>query len=187
MNLAPMMVVAYYVPLAVGGCLLATLGGVILHRIPGTVMLAITGVAIIVDSLLFALIPNNPNYWAWIFPAMICATIAVDIVFNVANIFFSTSLPARQQGLAGGLANVLFHLSVALLLGFADVVAIRTAYQGERQSYKNAFWFELACGATALTIFMGFVRIRRAESDLTADEKEALKAADDTAPAEDKR
>ncbi|KAI7509074.1 putative MFS multidrug transporter [Hortaea werneckii] len=187
MNLAPMMVVAYYIPLAVGGCLLATLGGVILHRIPGTVMLAITGVAIIVDSLLFALIPNNPNYWAWIFPAMICATIAVDIVFNVANIFFSTSLPARQQGLAGGLANVLFHLSVALLLGFADVVASKTAYQGERQSYKNAFWFELACGAAALTIFMGFVRIRRAESDLTADEKEALKAVDDTAPAENKR
>lgn len=171
-----MLVVAYYVPLAVGGCILASLGGLILHRIPGTVMLAITGLAIIIDSLLFALMPDQPNYWAWIFPAMVCATIAVDLVFNVANIFFSTQLPARKQGLAGGLANVLFHLSVALLLGFTDVVVSYTAYQGERQSYKNAFWFELACGGAALIIFMAFVRIHRAKSDLTADEREALKA-----------
>jgi hypothetical protein len=36
------------------------------------------------------------------------------------------------------------------------------------------FWFELACGAAALVIFVGFVRIESAKSDLTADEKEAL-------------
>jgi hypothetical protein len=36
------------------------------------------------------------------------------------------------------------------------------------------FWFELACGAAALVVFVGFVRIDSAKSDLTADEKEAL-------------
>ena len=35
------------------------------------------------------------------------------------------------------------------------------------------FWFELACGTAALVIFVGFVRIDSAKSDLTADEKEA--------------
>ena len=139
MHIPPMLVVAWYVPLAIGGCTLASLGGLILHRIPGTVMMAITGVAIIVSSLLFALIPLQANYWAWVFPAMICATIAIDLIFNVANIFFSTALPARQQGLAGALSNVLLQLSIALLLGFADIVVSRTAGQGERQSYKNAY------------------------------------------------
>ncbi|KAF2767981.1 MFS general substrate transporter [Teratosphaeria nubilosa] len=180
LNKPPMLVVAWYVPLAVGGCTLATLGGLILHRIPGTYMMAITGVAIMVDSLLFAILPKHPDYWAWIFPAMTCATIAIDLIYNVANIFFSTTLPARQQGLAGALSTVLLQLSIAILLAFADVVVSNTAYQGLKQSYKNAFWFEMACGGTALIIFMGFVRIGRAESDLTADEKEAQRAAEGT-------
>ena len=105
---------------------------------------------------------------------MICATLAIDLIFSVANIFLSSTLPARQQGLAGALANALLQLSIALLLGFSDIVATMTSYQGERQSYQNVFWFELACGAAALVVFVGFVRIDSATSDLTADEKEAL-------------
>ncbi|KAK5132939.1 hypothetical protein LTR08_008387 [Meristemomyces frigidus] len=180
MHVPPMLLVAWYIPFAVGGCTLASLGGLVLHRVPGTVMMALTGVAIIISSLLFALVPLHANspYWAWVFPAMICATIAIDLIFNVANIFLSTALPARQQGLAGALSNVLLQLSIALLLGFADIVVSRTAHQGERQSYKNAFWLELACGGAALVIFMAFVRIDKAKSDLTADEKEAQEAAE---------
>ena len=178
MHISPMLVVAWYIPFAVGGCALATLGGLVLHRISGTVMVAITCVAIMISSLLFALVPLQASYWAWFFPAMICGTIAIDLIFNVANIFFSTALPARQQGLAGALANVLLQLSIALLLGFADIVVSKTAGQGERQSYKNAFWFELTCGGAALVIFVTFVRIDKAKSDFTADEKEAQRAAE---------
>ncbi|GAB7325479.1 hypothetical protein MBLNU13_g09493t1 [Cladosporium sp. NU13] len=142
--------------------------------IPGTILAIITCVAIIVDSLLFAIAPEGAGYWPWIFPAMICATLAIDLIFSVTNIFLSSTLPARQQGLAGGLANALLQLSIAILLGFSDIIAAMTSYQGEKQSYKNVFWFELACGAAALVIFVGFVRIDSAKSDLTADEKEAL-------------
>jgi hypothetical protein len=161
MGASPMQVVAWYVPMAVGGCILAGVGALILHRIPGTVLAIITCLAIIVDSLLFAIAPDGASYWAWIFPAMLCATLAIDLIFSVANIFLSSTLPARQQGLAGALANALLQLSIAILLGFS-------------QSYQNVFWFELACGAAALVVFVGFVRIDSAKSDLTADEKEAL-------------
>lgn len=174
MGVSPMQVVAWYVPMAVGGCILAGIGALILHRIPGTILAVISCVAIILDSLLFAIMPDNAGYWPWVFPAMICATLAIDLIFSVANIFLSSSLTASQQGLAGALANALLQLSVAILLGFSDIVAAFTSYQGERQSYKNVFWFELACGAAALVIFVGFVRIDSAKSDLTADEKEAL-------------
>lgn len=115
--------------------------------------------------------PVNPSYWPWVFPAMICATVAVDIIFTVASIFFTTTMPSKQQGFAGALTNVLLQLGVAVFLGFADVVAANTRHQGEKQSYKNAFWFELAVGATSLVVFMGFVRIRAATSAKTADEK----------------
>ncbi|TKA68380.1 hypothetical protein B0A55_10616, partial [Friedmanniomyces simplex] len=172
MGVEPLRTVAWYVPFGLGGCILATLGGYVLHKISGTIMMFITGVAIMLDSLLFALAPVGANYWAWFFPAMISATVAIDLIFNVANIFFSTNLPERQQGLAGALSNMLLQLSIAILLGFADIVSTYTADQGQRQSYKNVFWFELACGGVALVVFMGFVRIEKAKSDLTADEKE---------------
>lgn len=156
--------------------MLATIGGFVFHKIHGNILLLMTALAIIVNSVLFATMPDNPNYWRWVFPAMCCATLAVDIVFTAASIFFTTTMPSKQQGFAGALTNVLFQLGIAVLLGFADVVASNTRYQGERQSYKNAFWFEMACGAAALVIFMGFVRIRAATSDKTADEKAEEKA-----------
>jgi hypothetical protein len=49
-------VVAWYIPMTVGGILLATLSGLILDKIPGTGMAILTCLAIIVDSLLFALL-----------------------------------------------------------------------------------------------------------------------------------
>lgn len=66
------------------------------------------------------------------------------------------------------------QLGIAVLLGFAELVGSETAHQGLKQSYHNVFWFNLACGSTALVIFVAFVRVPRQKSDLTADEK-ALK------------
>lgn len=50
------------------------------------------------------------------------------------------------------------QLGIALMLGFAAIITTGTAHQGLRKSYQNVFWFNLACGATALAIFMAFVR-----------------------------
>lgn len=173
LGVGPFQLVAWYVPVGIVGVLLAICGGFVLHFLHPLVLMFCTAIAIVIESVLFALAPADANYWAWIFVPMICSTVAIDFIFNVANIFFTSKLPARQQGLAGALSNVLLQLGIALLLGFAEIVATKTAYQGLRQSYQNVFWFNLACGATALVIFMGFVRIDKAKSDLTADEREA--------------
>jgi uncharacterized membrane protein YfcA len=59
-----MQVVAWYVPMAVGGCILAGIGALVLQRIPGKILAIITCVAIIIDSLLFTIAPDGANYWA---------------------------------------------------------------------------------------------------------------------------
>jgi hypothetical protein len=171
MGVTPMQLVAWYIPLSLGGCLLATVSGFVLHKIHGNIIMFISSSCIIISSVLFATQPPHAGYWPWVFPAMTCATIAIDLLFSAASIFFSTSLPVKQQGLAGALSNVLLQLGVALLLGFADIVVSNTAHQGQKQSYKNAFWFEMACGVTAMVIFMGFGRVESAKSDYTADER----------------
>ena len=173
MNASPMQQVAWYTPLGIGGVFLATIGGLILHKMPMRLITFISCAAIIVNALLFAIQPSKAGYWPWVFPSMCCATISIDLIFSAASIFFSTSMPARQQGLAGAMSNVILQLAIALGLGFADIVVSSTRYQGEKQSYKNAFWLELALGAASLVIFMIFVRIAKAKADYTADEKEA--------------
>ena len=136
----------------------------------------ISSIAIMADSLLFALIPDGANYWAWVFPAMWCSTIAIDLIFGAVSVFFSTSVPSHQQGIAGAVSNAILQLAITLGLGFADVVVSETMpAQGRQQAYKNAFWLELALGAMSMVVFMVFVRIEPAKADYTADEKESIR------------
>lgn len=65
------------------------------------------------------------------------------------------------------------HLSIAFFLGFADIIAWGT-HDNPRFSYQCVFWFEVALATVALIIMFIFVRVERAKSDLTADEKENM-------------
>lgn len=159
--------------MAVGGIIIATAGGFVLHILPGTVLVIISGIAWIIAPLLFAIAPQGASYWAYTFPAMICATIAIDVTFNVSNIFISTSFPLARQGLAGALSTSVLELGVALFLGFGDLVVTETGDQGLKRSYRNVFWFEVAVASVALVLLVGFVKIDKAKSDMTADERVA--------------
>lgn len=175
MGASPLKVVAWYVPMALGGCVISTLGGFVLHLVPGTILILIAGTCWIAAPLLFALAPLGASYWSFIFPAMICATIGIDVTFNVANIFITTSLPRAQQGLAGAVIMLLMHLGIALCLGFADIVNAFTLNNlGMLRSYKAVFWFEVACAGTALLVLAVFVKIKKAESEMTFDERQEM-------------
>ncbi len=174
MGASPLQVAAWYVPMCAGGCMISIVGGYVLHLLPGTMLMVISGVAWIGNSLLFALAPEGANYWAFVFPAMLCATMGIDIIYNVANIFITTSLSQSRQGLAGALINCLLYLGIAFLLAFADVIQTGTMGMGLKRSYQSIFWYQLTCSILALVIMMVFVRIRKAESEMTTDERAAL-------------
>ncbi|KAI9699129.1 MAG: hypothetical protein M1836_003318 [Candelina mexicana] len=170
----PLQIVAWFVPMCLGGIIISTVGGFVLHLIPGTGLLILSGIGWILAPLLFAIAPVGANYWAYVFPSMICATIGIDVTFNIANIFITTSMPRKRQGLAGALINSILHLGISFFLGFADVTASGTSKLGQRRSYMSVFWYEVACAATALLILVVFVKIEKAKSEMTADEKAEL-------------
>jgi len=126
-------------------------------------------------NLLLALTPNDPNYWAWIMPAMVCATIGVDVMFNVSNIYLTTHIPRHQQGLAGAFINGVLFLGMSFVLGFADYAVSTKAHLGLKESYNVGFWLGAgAAGASIILVAFG-IRIGKASSDLTVEEKEELK------------
>ncbi|PLN86122.1 putative MFS multidrug transporter [Aspergillus taichungensis] len=177
MGATPLQVVAWAAPMAIGGLILSATGGFILHLLNGTVLIIISCLGYLGSGLLFALLPPGGNYWAFVFPAMICGTIGIDISFNVTNIFITTNLPRERQGLAGALINCTLHFGIALMLAFADIVQVETETLGIRGSYRAAFWFQVALSGLALVIVGAFVRIDRAKSELTVDERRELEAA----------
>ncbi|KAJ5306896.1 hypothetical protein PENANT_c003G04201 [Penicillium antarcticum] len=174
MGASPMQIVAWCAPMGVGGLILSVGGGMIFHKVPGTILMMISCLGYVGSGLFFAVIPPGGNYWAFVFPSMICGTIGIDISFNLANVFITTNLPKARQGLAGALINCTLHMGIAVMLGFADITQTQTEELGTRKSYKAVFWYQTGLAILGLLIVGFFVRIREAKSEMTIDEREAM-------------
>ncbi|GAD97380.1 hypothetical protein MGG_07366 [Paecilomyces variotii No. 5] len=174
LDVSPILTAVWFSPMVLGGITIAVLGGVTLHRLSGTVLIMLSTNGSLVSVLLFALIPAKPNYWAWILPAMVSATIGIDIMYNVTNVFITSNVPREQQGIAGAYINALFPLGMSFFLGVADNVASATAHLGLERSYKSAFFLGVGLSAASTLLIVVGVRIGKAKSDLTFEEKEQL-------------
>jgi hypothetical protein len=166
----------WFAPWAAGGIVLAATSGFIMHLVPGKILLIICGVCKLVAVLLFALIPRNPNYWAWVFPAMVAETACVDVLYTVSNVFITTNLPSHRQGLAGSLISCTLFLGICVFLGIADLGVGSSTHLGEAGSYKVAFWIGVGFAALGLLVF-ATIDLGEARGDLTADEKIELREA----------
>ncbi|KAM0275920.1 hypothetical protein ACHAQH_007262 [Verticillium albo-atrum] len=169
----PLLTALWYVPMIIGGLVIGTVGGFTLHLLPGRILLILAGTGNLICVLLFALMPAQPNYWAWVFSAMIAATIGIDITFTVSNVFITTNLPARRQGLAGALVNSTLFLGISFFLGMGDVAVGQTSHLPLKDNYQVAFFFATATAGVALLLF-AFIKIGHAKSDLTLEEREAM-------------
>ncbi|PHH76683.1 hypothetical protein CDD80_1321 [Ophiocordyceps camponoti-rufipedis] len=182
MRASPLLTAAYFLPMAIGGVVLAIGGGFILHIIPNRFMMLISSLGFILQTLLWALIPEDPIksttflYWAYIMPAMLAGTIGVDIAFNVGTIYITTAMPKRHQAAASGLSNSLVYLGIAFWLGITEL-AVSTAVQnqgddkgGLGEQYKVGFYVGVGLSALSLGLTLT-IKIGQAKSALTADEK----------------
>jgi len=191
----PLQTAAWFTPLAVGGMMLAISGGLVMHLVPGRVLLVISGLGFTLSGLLFVLIPERASgsgpsidfiYWAYIFSAMVAGTIGIDITFNVTNVFITTAVPSALQATAGAVINSLLYLGIAFWLGVAEL-AVASANAGRvasgqaemplREQYQIGFWIGVALGGLATLLFLS-VDIGQAAASMTADEKLAQAQAD---------
>jgi hypothetical protein len=166
---------------------LAICGGLVLHLLPNTLLMIISQVGFLISVLLFALIPDRSDagepsisflYWAYVFPAMICGTIGVDITFNITNVFITTAMPRRLQSTAGGVINSLLYLGMAFWLGVGELAVSTTVEMSDGDvsssaQYKVGFWTGVGLAGVALLLTLT-IRMGKASAALTADEKEGM-------------
>lgn len=169
---SPLLTAVYFAPWAGGGLVLATTSGVILHLLPGKLLIVLSGISKVIAVLMFAIMPDNPNYWAWIFPAMLCEAACVDVLWTVSNVFLTTSLPKNRQGLAGALISLMLFLGGAFFLAIADVAKAQFVLNGMdlKHQYKGVFWIGVGLAGVALIICL-FMDLDKAGGDFTVDEK----------------
>lgn len=181
----PLLTAAWYTPLFVGGLVLAFIGGLVLHLLSNQILLIISAFGFMFSVMLFALIPidsDKPNltlYWMYMFPAMCCATIGIDISFNVTNVFLTTALPKRDQAVIGGLTNCLIYLGSSFCLGCSELLIssvqkFHTKPMSQAQQYRVGFWLGVGLAGISLAV-TATMRVGSASAELTADEKEELR------------
>ncbi|KAF2137599.1 uncharacterized protein K452DRAFT_212044, partial [Aplosporella prunicola CBS 121167] len=165
--------VLWYLPLAVGGFVVAAVGGSVLHALPNTYLLWFSGAAWTLAPLLLAFAPatsapTRTIYWGFVFPAMICATLGLDLTYTISTVFFSTTQPARYQALAGAVASVLVNLGISFSLAFADIVESveKNRGKGLLECYRAVFYYAGASAYVGFVVCLLWVRIPKADKDL---------------------
>lgn len=126
-------------------------------------------------------------YWTYIFPAMLCCTIGVDITFIVSNVFVTTASKERLQATVGGLLSSVFSLSLAFWLGLSELIASSVSgADGDKLNATKQYRVGFFMGVALSLVYLGLtltIRIEPASASLTADERAEVEEAEQ-APAQ---
>ncbi|KAK9450071.1 major facilitator superfamily-domain-containing protein [Limtongia smithiae] len=143
---------AAMLPLAISGILTNVGVALLLHKIPGRVLMFISMICFLASSLLWALQPIDILYWAMPFPALAIVIVGADLTFNVVNHVSLAAVPPNLKSTAAGTFNVVVQLSGAI--GLAVSTAVVTSQIGTditnqdpailHRGYKCAYWFAVA-------------------------------------------
>jgi MFS family permease len=150
---------------------MATTNGLVLHILPGRVLLIFAATAKMLAVLFFALMPDEPSYWAWILPAMVAEAVCAGVLWTVSNVYLTTCLPRHRQGLAGALVTVTLFMGGAMFLAVANVARGQFVKAGFdlKEQYKGVFWTGFGVATIALVLCV-FVKLGKAGCTLTVDE-----------------
>jgi MFS family permease len=79
MGATTLQTVAWYAPMAIGGCIISAIGEHTFYWLSGTILLLVAGLAWVIAPLMFGNAPEDAGYWEYILPSMIRATFGIDI------------------------------------------------------------------------------------------------------------
>lgn len=163
----------WFLPMAIGGLVIAITGSALVHIVPLKILMLVSGLAWLGAPLLLALADPKKSYWQEVFPAMICATLGIDLTFTLLVVFLAASQPSEYQGLAGAVSSLIVNLAIALSLACVQILEQKTGHSGaststntsgqeqaDIRSSRMAFWLALGCAAAGLVI-VPFVHISR--------------------------
>jgi MFS family permease len=166
-HFSPVMVGVSYLPLTILGAGAAFASGWLVSRLPAQLILGVGCVFSIAGNVLIATSPADQIYWAQFFPAMICVSFTVDLIFAASQIIASNAVPRRYQGAAGSLVGTLLLYGLSTGLGFAGTVEAYTNRGGQDllRGYRGAEYLAIGFAAAALVLNVFFVRVPKSDQE----------------------
>ncbi|CAN6674331.1 low affinity ammonium transporter [Trichomonascus vanleenenianus] len=118
----PILMVAKFSAAAISGLCASLATGVLMSRIPTSVILLISMFAFCVATVLIATLPPAQVYWAQTFVSVLIAPWGMDMSFPAATLLLSASVPRAHQGIAASLVATAVNYSISIGLGIAGTV-----------------------------------------------------------------
>ncbi|TVY81369.1 Drug resistance protein, partial [Lachnellula suecica] len=171
---SPLLATAQFSPVAITGFLASGATGIILGKVPASVVMGIALSAFCISNILLATTPVDQTYWAQFFVSVLIMPFGMDMSFPAATLLLSNAMPREHQGGAASLVMTIVNYSISLALGFAGTVETHVNNGGKTKEdllkgYRGA-WY-LSCGLAGLGIALTMVfglyerrKIQRAKS-----------------------
>lgn len=175
---------ACVLPMAVCGVLANFVAAMILHIIPGKIILTFATLSFLAAAIIWATITEHVSYWRGPFEAYCLSVIGADLAFNVVNMITINSVNVELQSSAQGILQTTTQVAGALGMALAStIVQQKNPAFGQPidyskpsvvtelfHSFRYAFYFAIGCASAAAVISL-FVRVGTSGTKKALQEK----------------
>ncbi|CAN6674980.1 low affinity ammonium transporter [Trichomonascus vanleenenianus] len=153
----PILMIAKFSPVTLSGMFASLAVGVLMSRLPISVILLISMIAFCVPSILIATLPLTQVYWAQTFVAILIAPWGMDMNFPAASLLLSASVPRAHQGIAASLVATAVNYSISIGLGIGGTVQRYSVPSAESpqdilRSYRSALYAGIGISCLGIAI-----------------------------------
>ncbi|RDW91115.1 hypothetical protein BP5796_02280 [Coleophoma crateriformis] len=158
---SPILASGGFAPAAVSGLCAALTTGVILSKIPPSIVMMAALLAFTIGGILVATAPLGETYWAQSLVAVLIMPWGMDMSFPAATIILSNSMHKEHQGLAASLVNTVLNYSISIGLGIAGTVESQVNNGGLTRSdtlkgYRGAQYVGIGLSVLGLIVSVAF-------------------------------
>jgi MFS family permease len=167
---SPLLVAAWFSPIAASGFAAAVFTGFILSKVRSSVVMVMSMSFFLIGAILVATVPVHQTYWAQTFVCSLVMPWGMDMSFPAGTIIMSASIPKRHQGVAASLINTVVNYSISMGLGFAGTVELQVNHGGANEEenmlkgYRGAMYLAVGLSGLGLALSLIFV-VKQAYND----------------------
>ncbi|KAE8327852.1 major facilitator superfamily domain-containing protein [Aspergillus sergii] len=115
---------------------------------------------------------DGPGYWRGVFQTMALNPLGADLIYTIANVVMTDSLPAKTQALAGGVFNMLAQVGKSVDTATSALIARQITSEVDHaesatallKGYKAGWWYNCGLGFVSVAVsFWGLRSVKRLE------------------------
>lgn len=158
----PLLLAAYFCPVAVSGAFASVATGFLLHHVRAAWVMTFSLTCFMVGTILVATAPVHRTYWAQIFVCMLVIPFGMDTSFPAATVIFSNAVKKEHQGMGAALIATVVNYSISLGLGFAGTIEVHVNNGGRTPAdvllgYRGAWYFGIGLTGLGIVLSLTFV------------------------------